>query len=94
MSFNTEELKEQVEEIIKCPICLGNFSDPRMLPCSHTYCLKCIKDYAANNNGQFRCPLRDGEIIININSDALPVNRVVRNIVDIVSSDAGKKRLI
>ncbi len=95
MSVNTIEdgLKEHVEEIIKCPICLENFRDPRMLPCSHTFCLKCIKDVAFNNNGQFKCPLRDGTKIMNKNIDSLPVNLVVRDIADLVSKHSGKKRL-
>jgi tripartite motif-containing protein 2/3 len=84
------ELKEQVEEVIRCPICLENFSDPRMLPCAHTFCLKCIKAAAASNHGQFQCPLRDGTRVASKNTDSLPVNFVVRDIVDVVSKNAGK----
>ena len=90
MSTNTIEdgLKEQVQEIIKCPICLGNFHDPRMLPCSHTFCLQCIKAMAANSRGQFQCPLRDGIQVKAKDIGSLPINLVVRDIVDIVSKNS------
>jgi hypothetical protein len=93
MSIHTIEdgLKEQVQEVIRCPICLGNFHDPRMLPCSHTFCLKCIKDTASHNHGQFQCPLRDGGKVANKNIDSLPINLIVREIVDIVSKSSGKR---
>jgi hypothetical protein len=95
MAFNTtgEELKEQVEEIIKCPICLENFCDPRILPCSHTFCLECIKNLAFSNDGQFQCPLRDGDILSTKIIASLPSNLVVREMADLVSKNAGKQRL-
>ena len=33
---------QDLEELIKCPICLDNFSDPRSLPCLHSFCVKCL----------------------------------------------------
>jgi len=93
MAFNTsdEDIKKQVEDIIKCHICLENLRDPRMLPCSHTYCLKCMKDLASNNHGQFQCPLRDGRKIASADIDSLPINRHVRDIAEALSKYEGKK---
>jgi tripartite motif-containing protein 59 len=72
-----------VEEIITCVICLKYFNDPRILPCSHTYCLQCIKEVAAASNGSFQCPLRDGINIANNHIDSLPLNRVARDIIEL-----------
>jgi hypothetical protein len=93
MSIHTIEdgLKEHVQEVIKCPICLENFDDPRMLSCSHTFCLKCIKNTASHNHDQFQCPLRDGVRVANKNIDSLPINLIVRDIVDIVSKNSGQR---
>ncbi|CAF1090519.1 unnamed protein product [Adineta steineri] len=88
---NGEEFKEQLEDIIKCPICLDNFNEPRILPCSHTYCLQCIKDLAASNQGQFICPLRDGITISSTNIDSLPLNLAIRDIVDLVTKHADNR---
>ena len=47
----------------ECSLCLEAFKDPRILPCFHTFCLICLKDYLSaipKDNGtssQFNCPL-------------------------------------
>ena len=33
------------EDITECPICTDRFSNTKMLPCCHMFCLKCIKQY-------------------------------------------------
>lgn len=88
-----EELKQQIEDNIRCPLCLDNFDDPRILPCSHTFCLKCLKQLAASNHGKFKCPLRDSANEIAANKiDALPINRIVRGIVDLVKQNTSKSK--
>jgi len=37
-----------VTKVSDCPICLGTFKDPRVLPCGHTFCLICIKKHGRN----------------------------------------------
>ena len=74
-----------VQNLISCAICLEHFDDPRCLPCSHTYCLQCIQKIASSNKGQFECPLRDGTIIDQSCINSLPLNRVVRDIVELLS---------
>ena len=43
---------------IECPICNETYTDPRVLPCGHTCCFKCIKQYRGNRQpGQsMPCP--------------------------------------
>ncbi|CAF1361319.1 unnamed protein product [Rotaria magnacalcarata] len=76
--------KQQVDDLITCSLCLNYFADPRMLPCSHTYCLQCIRQIAASNGGQFECPMRDGTRLETNHIDSLPINRAVRDMVDIL----------
>ena len=49
---------EYIEEITECPICREVFTDPRELPCVHTYCLKCIKEWCKDkeNGDNGSCP--------------------------------------
>ncbi|CAF1604486.1 unnamed protein product [Rotaria sp. Silwood1] len=68
-----EERDDLLENVIKCAICLDYYGDPRLLPCSHTFCLKCIKQTAKNNHGSFPCPFRDGTTIQNTDIDTLPI---------------------
>ncbi|XP_044264877.1 RING finger protein nhl-1-like [Tribolium madens] len=34
-----------IEELIQCGICLEKLSDPKMLPCQHTFCLPCLHSH-------------------------------------------------
>ena len=38
-----KEAEDQLREITECPICMSVFTDPRMLPCIHTFCFQCLK---------------------------------------------------
>ena len=42
-SENRDELIQKIEEELTCAICLGKFDDPKVLPCLHTYCRKCVE---------------------------------------------------
>ena len=40
----------------KCSICLELFNDPRVLPCLHTYCLKCLQGLVSDQKSDLSCP--------------------------------------
>lgn len=54
----------------ECTLCLDNFTDPLLLPCSHTYCRDCLKDYLTVSKlndccgTKFNCPLCRTEIVL------------------------------
>jgi RING-type zinc-finger len=77
---------EHIKELITCPICLDIFDDPRLLPCSHTICYKCIQEMV-RVNGKFTCPFRDGTEVSQDAIAGLPLNRIVKNIVDSLKSN-------
>ena len=41
---------------LKCSICMELFSDPRLLPCLHTHCLKCLQSLVSDQKSDFGCP--------------------------------------
>ena len=41
---------------LKCSVCLELFSDPRVLPCFHTYCLKCLQGLVSDRKSVLTCP--------------------------------------
>ena len=46
-----------ITEEIKCPICLEQLKQPKILPCQHTYCLECLEGVAKlNNPNTVDCP--------------------------------------
>lgn len=62
-----------LEETLTCPICFDLFDDPRLLPCSHTFCWKCLTSHSV-----LICPLCRYRFIGQI----LPVNRIVSTLVE------------
>lgn len=47
------------EDELTCPICYSIFEDPRVLPCSHTFCRNCLEDILqASGNFYIWRPLR------------------------------------
>ena len=47
-----------LREEVSCPVCSDLFKDPRQLPCLHSFCLHCLKQWHQTSGGQntFRCP--------------------------------------
>src|ERR1700733_4534828 len=53
--------EQELQKLTECCICLKEFTDPRMLPCIHTFCLGCINqtvETARKKPGEdMPCPL-------------------------------------
>ena len=45
-----------VPDNLKCCICLDLFSDPHLLPCFHTYCLRCLQGLVSDQKSHLICP--------------------------------------
>lgn len=47
----------KMEDQTKCPICWEEYSEPKLLPCHHTFCLCCIWKMADWLQWHVKCPL-------------------------------------
>ncbi|XP_069104674.1 proto-oncogene tyrosine-protein kinase Yrk-like isoform X2 [Argopecten irradians] len=61
-STNRASLKEKLqEEFLSCKICLEPFIKPKALPCLHSFCEHCLRDYVRRHPGEkpghFPCPM-------------------------------------
>src|SRR6218665_2051875 len=43
MAKTSGKAAEKLRDITECPICMNAFTDPRILPCIHTFCSECLK---------------------------------------------------
>ncbi|XP_068021403.1 E3 ubiquitin-protein ligase TRIM13 [Melanerpes formicivorus] len=79
---------ELLEEDLTCPICCSLFDDPRVLPCSHNFCRKCLEGILEGNvrnvlwrPSPFKCPTcRKETPVAGVNS--LQVNYSLKGIVE------------
>ena len=84
------ELRTKLEEELTCAICCGQLDDPKMLPCQHSFCKRCLERSHQSSEQQqdiLLCPcckkvtkLSSGGI------DALPLDFRTKNIVDMIQS--------
>ena len=53
-----EKALKKVEDQLDCSVCLGIYTDPKMLQCLHIFCQKClVKLVVRNQQGQLTCPI-------------------------------------
>ena len=38
-------LSEEVEDLVRCSVCFEKFTNPKTLPCAHTFCENCLIDW-------------------------------------------------
>ncbi|TRY97090.1 hypothetical protein DNTS_027280 [Danionella cerebrum] len=77
---------ELLEEDLTCPVCCCLFEDPRVLPCSHSFCKKCLEGILDGNRSlvwrpAFKCPTCRKETPHN-GIASLQINYSLRGIVE------------
>jgi len=50
---------KELDDMTECSICTEVFTDPRVLPCIHTFCLKCLLNYGKDKQpgDSMACPM-------------------------------------
>jgi tripartite motif-containing protein 56 len=85
-TFKSINVREKLNNITECSVCAETYSDPRVLPCIHTYCLKCIKRFSENKHPGdcVSCPLcRKDFIVPEHGIDSLPKNFFIEQLKDL-----------
>ena len=57
---------KELDDMTECSICTEVFTDPRVLPCQHTFCLKCLLNYGRGRQpgDHLPCPVCREEFTI------------------------------
>ncbi|RXN10881.1 tripartite motif-containing 59 [Labeo rohita] len=89
---------DNLEEDLTCSVCYGLFTDPRVLPCSHTFCKSCLENVLQVSVNfsiwrplrlPLKCPNCRSVVELPTNGvDALPVNVCLRAIVEKYQRDS------
>ena len=56
--MDIKTLLHNLREEVSCPVCSNIYTDPKHLPCLHTFCLQCLKQWHRTSHGRdtIRCP--------------------------------------
>ena len=51
--------RQRLDDITECPICHETLTDPKVLPCIHPFCLKCLQTYSKDKKAgdEVSCPM-------------------------------------
>ncbi|NXO21993.1 TRI59 protein, partial [Cisticola juncidis] len=72
---------DRLEEELTCPICCDIFADPRVLPCSHTFCGPCLQGLLRGQ--RLSCPSCRAVVTVSgAGPGSLPINFAVKAIID------------
>ncbi|KAK2156681.1 hypothetical protein LSH36_207g02001 [Paralvinella palmiformis] len=72
-----------VQRALECCICLGEFSKPRLLPCGHTLCSKCM--FQLSTVGSIRCPeCRQSHAVPDDGIHSFPINPIANGLLDML----------
>jgi len=84
---------KQLDTLTECSICTETYTDPRVLPCVHTYCLECIREWSKDKQpgDQLACPLCRKEFTLPGNGvEDLPKNFFVTNLLQMKELSIGE----
>lgn len=83
---------DNLEEDLTCCVCHSLFSDPRVLPCSHTFCKTCLDNLLRVSNNcspkrprcfSLKCPNCRGVVELPLMGvEGLPSNMSLRAIIE------------
>lgn len=95
MSNALQSLIHSLEEELRCPLCLDQFHDPRLLECYHNFCLSCLHSLVCSSGrmNAIVCPLCRHLTILDVCEDhdavsTLPRNNYLSNIVEKLSTSS------
>ena len=56
--MDLQTLLHNLHEEVSCSVCMSPFTDPKILPCFHTFCLHCLNELqrTSGKHGEIACP--------------------------------------
>jgi len=94
-SGGAEEEWQQIEKEITCPICGDLFTDPKTIPCLHTFCKRCFEKWIESNKKTAFiscCPLCRAPLPQGYEISSVPTNFSINRLIEIFGKrkEAGK----
>ena len=84
MAARTKSLRKAVDDVLTCGICLEIIELPKVLPCLHTFCRKCLETLINTSGGEnIRCPICNAtHVVPRRGVDGFRSNFTLQNLVE------------
>ncbi|XP_019632314.1 PREDICTED: uncharacterized protein LOC109475944 isoform X2 [Branchiostoma belcheri] len=79
------------DQFLTCQICMNIYNDPRILPCLHTFCTRCLEEWQKESN-KFICPACREQLPLGAEGViGLPPNVYVNSLLDFRTLQTSKR---
>jgi len=87
MASNIPVVKQIHKQFLSCGICLSRYTNPKVLPCLHTFCEQCLNNYIPVCSLSVTCPIcRQQSILPEEGVCALQNNLFIVNLMDVIEN--------
>ena len=87
--MDIQTLLDNRHDEVSCSVCMCTFTDPKQLPCLHSFCLNCLNGIQRTSglHGKITCPecRRQFQIPGNGNPSELPTNVRINSLLDVLA---------
>ena len=87
--MDIKTLLNNLHEEVSCSVCMNTFTDPKQLPCLHSFCLHCLQGIQRTSGRRdvITCPecRRESRVPGNGNLNELPTNFRINSLLDVLA---------
>ena len=87
--MDIKTLLDNLHDEVSCSVCMRSFTDPKQLPCLHSFCLHCLNGIQRTSgvHGKITCPecRRQFQIPGSGNPSELPTNFRINSLLDVLA---------
>ena len=87
--MDIQTLLNNLHEEVSCSVCMSKYTDPKQLPCLHSFCLHCLNGIqrTSGRRDKIACPecRQEFKVPDNGNLNALPTNFRINSLLDVLA---------
>ena len=87
--MDIKTLLDNLHEEVSCSVCMTTFTEPKILPCLHSFCLHCLNEILRTSGGHdiIPCPecRREVQVPSSGNLKDLPTNFRINSLLDVLA---------